>query len=205
MNTLFAASLFDNPWLVAIFIIVGVISNWLMKRRQEKEVEHRNESEPPPLPGKPKGGFDLEDALRRLLDEETPAKPPAPPPIIPGASPTASSSTADWPQEEYVPPKRNWMEEARTEARQTASTTAPPPPLISQSRVTIVRPSEEQTQSASHFAQSDQPGGRPATVVHARGRHSRAGTRLAAWRDPRNARQAFVASLVFGPPKGFET
>ena len=29
MNPLFAAGLFDSPWLVAIIIIVGALSNWL--------------------------------------------------------------------------------------------------------------------------------------------------------------------------------
>ena len=92
MNTLFAASLFDSPWLVALFIIVGAISNWLMKRRQGKEAESGQEVKPPPLPTTPKSGFDLETALRRLLDEETPTKPPAPPPIIPRAIPPAGEA-----------------------------------------------------------------------------------------------------------------
>jgi hypothetical protein len=100
------------------------------------------------------------------------------------------------------------MEEARAEAREKA--VQPPPPFASapaastRARVTILRPTEEQAQAARRFAQLNEQGRHPANVVHARGRQSRAGTRLAAWRDPRNARQAFVASLVFGPPKGME-
>jgi len=208
MNTQFAAGIFDNPWLVAIFVIVGLISNWLMKRRQEKESgEQRPEGEPPPMTDKPKG-FDLEAALRRLLDEEAPVKPPTPPPIIPRSSPVEPSSTSDWQDEVFVQPERNWMEEARAEAREAATQTPPPLPSASvvttRARITIIKPSEEQAQAARRFAQLNERGRHPASVVHAHGRHSRAGTRLAAWRDPRNARQAFVASLVFGPPKGME-
>lgn len=207
MNTLFAAGLFDNPWLVAVFVIVGLISNWLMKRRQEKEADdQRPEGEPPPVADKPKG-FDLEAALRRLLDEEAPAKPPAPPPIIP-RTPAGTPATADRQDEEYVQLERSWMEEARAEARE-AMTQAPPPlpsasAMTPRARITIIRPSEEQAEAARRFAQLNEQGRHPASVVHSQGRHSRTGTRLAAWRDPRNARQAFVASLVFGPPKGME-
>ncbi|MBI4325571.1 MAG: hypothetical protein HY674_09940, partial [Chloroflexi bacterium] len=46
----------------------------------------------------------------------------------------------------------------------------------------------------------------PATVVNTgRRRRSREGARaIALVRDARTVRQAFVASLVFGPPKAFE-
>lgn len=209
MNTMFAAGLFDNPWLVAVFIIVGIISNWLMKRRQEKEADHRPEGEPPPLPDKPKGGFDLEAALRRLVDEDAPPQQPAPPPIIPRTAPHEPSSMADWQGEKFVQPQRNRMEESREgrEARETMSSMPPPiratPVALARTEITIISPSEEQAQAARRFAQLNEQGRHPAIVVH--GGHSRAGTRTAYWRDPRSARRAFVASLVFGPPKGLET
>ncbi len=61
MNSLFAAGLFDQPWLVAVFIVVGLISNWLMKRRQEKEGGPPSVGEPQPTPNKPEGAFNLEE------------------------------------------------------------------------------------------------------------------------------------------------
>jgi hypothetical protein len=208
MNSLFAAGLFDNPWLVAIFVIVGLLSNWLMKRRQEKETgEQRPEGEPPPVADKPKG-FDLEAALRRLLDEEAPAKPPAAPPVIPHASPGRPPSPPVWEDEEYVQAERNWMEEARAQVGEKVTPTPPPLPPVAavapRTRFTI-RPTAEQAQAARRFAQLNEQGRHQAVVVHGRGRHSRTGSRLAAWRDPQNARQAFVASLVFGTPKGMES
>lgn len=208
MNIMFAAGLFDNPWLVAVFIIVGIISNWLMKRRQEKETGDRPEGEPP-LPDKPKGGFNLEEALRRLVDEAAPPKQPVPPPIIPRASPAGSSSTTDWQDEESVQPEQNWMDETRKgrEARETAGPMPSPlrsnPVALARASVTIISPSEEQAQATRRFAQLNEQGRHPAIVVH--GGHSRAGTRTAYWRDSRSARRAFVASLVFGPPKGLDT
>jgi hypothetical protein len=211
MNTLLAAGLFDQPWLVAVIVIIGALANWLSKRRQEKEADHRPESEPP-QPDKPKGEFNLEEALRRLLGEEAPPKQPVPPPIIPRAAPAGPSSKADWQAEEYVQPERNWMEEireGRAEGRETMGQTPPlfPSTPVAQARaeVTIISPSGEQAQAARRFAQLNEQGRRPATVVHGGNRRLRAGTRAAYWRGSRNARQAFVASLVFGPPKSLET
>ena len=37
MNTMLAASLFDSPWAVLVIILISVISNWLMKRRQANQ------------------------------------------------------------------------------------------------------------------------------------------------------------------------
>ena len=83
MNPLFASGLFDSPWMVAIIIIVGAISNWVTKRRQEKQAEQPPEGdEPAPTASKPTGGLNLEETLRRLMGEE-----PAPaPPRIPRAA-----------------------------------------------------------------------------------------------------------------------
>lgn len=208
MNAIFAAGLFDNPWLVAVFIIVGMISNWLMKRRQQKEAEERPEGEPPPLPEEPKKGFDLEAALRRLVDEESPPKQPAPPPIIPRTQPGGTSSKPDWQDDEFDQPERNWTEETREgrESRETAGQMPPPlrsiPAVLVRAEPAILSPTEEQAQAARRFAQLNEQGRHPAIVVH--GGHSRPGTRTAYWRNPQSARQAFVASLVFGPPMGLE-
>ena len=61
--------------------------------------------------------------------------------------------------------------------------------------------------SISQGEQLNEQGRHPATVVNTRrGRRSRTGARAVALvRDARTVRQAFVASLVFGPPKAFES
>ncbi len=78
MNPLFAAGLFDNPWIVAVIVIVGALVNWLSKRRQEKSAgPPPGGDEPSPSAGKAPGEFNLEEALRRLMGEAPP------PPLLP--------------------------------------------------------------------------------------------------------------------------
>ena len=168
MNPLFASGLFDSPWMVAIIIIVGAISNWVTKRRQEKQAEQPPEGdEPAPTASKPTGGLNLEETLRRLMGEE-----PAPaPPRIPRA--------------------------VQVEL---------PPVAVAQASSPTITASEQQVQAARRFEQLNEQGRHPATVL-GRGRENRspAGKRAASrWCDPRSARQAFVGSIVFAPPKSLE-
>lgn len=210
MNPLFAAGLFDQPWLVAIIVIVGALANWLAKRRQEKEAGRQPENQAPPLPNQPQGEFNLEETLRRLLGQEPPPQPPVLPPI-PRTSPPRLPAQPDWQEEEYGRPEQEWLEEVHGSRTGEGETTRPtPPPLRStptapaRPTATIILPSEEQAQ-ARRFEQLNEGGRHPAIVVHAGGGHSVAGTRTAHWRNPRSVRQAFVASLVFGAPKGLES
>lgn len=195
MNVLFASGLFDSPWLVAIIVIVGAIYNWLIKRRQEKEAEHPPErDQPAPPASKPAGEFNLEEALRRLMGEEPPEPAPAPPPI-----PRAPRGE--------LPPAPAWEEEEPTQpVRQTVPPLIAPPIAVAQASITTTAASELQKEAARRFEQLNEQGRHPATVVgRGRGTRSRAGKRTASlWRDPRSARQAFVASIVFAPPKGLE-
>jgi phosphoenolpyruvate carboxylase len=61
-------------------------------------------------------------------------------------------------------------------------------------------------QAEKRFEQLTEQVRRPATVVtHTRQRPVRSGARgTSRWRDVRSVRRAFVASLVFAPPKSFE-
>ena len=195
MNVLFAAGLFENPWIVAVILIVGALANWLAKRRQEKQADYTPEAdEPSPSSGKPPGEFNLEEALRRLMGEEEPAQVPAPPPI-----PRTAQGE--------LPPVPDWQEEEPYQtARQTTPPLRPPRIAVAQTRITTTAANEEQEQAARRFEQLNEQGRHPATVVgHVRAYRSRAGKRAASpWRNPRSARQAFVASVVFAPPKSLE-
>jgi hypothetical protein len=211
MNLLFAAGLFDQPWLVLVFLIVGVISNWLMKRRQEKEAGPQPEGNEPPPSSKPPGEFNLEETLRRLMGEEPPSRPPSPPPI-PRAAQGESPPVQDWPDPEQLQSEQTWRkqaEEGEEEIRQPATQAAPPlrpPPLVAAERTSTMT-SEASEQTARRFEQLNEQGRHPATVVGGAGRERRlhAGTRSdSPWRNRRSLRRAFVASLVFAPPKGLE-
>lgn len=205
----FANGLFDQPWLVAVFIIVGLISNWLMKRRQEQEAARRPEGERPSAPEKPEEEFDLETAMRRLLGEPPPTQPP-PPPVIPGAQKPPALTDARQSDAEALRSEQAWQEEPEegwAEDGEQLRPATPPlrPPPVSTSLARVTGPTEAQAQAARRFAQSSAPGGgRSALVPQGRAALSAAEPRTAYWRNARNARQAFVASLVFGSPKGLE-
>ena len=64
----------------------------------------------------------------------------------------------------------------------------------------------EMEQAEQRFEQLTEQVKHPAKVVtHTRQRPVRAGARgTSRWRDVRSVRRAFVASLVFAPPKSFE-
>ncbi len=54
MNTFLAASLFDNPWVLVVVVLVGGLSQWLMNRRLGNQADNQPESdEPLPSLGKP--------------------------------------------------------------------------------------------------------------------------------------------------------
>lgn len=206
----FANGLFDQPWLVAVFIIVGLISNWLMKRRQEQEAARRPEGERPSAPEKPEEEFDLETAMRRLLGEPPSSRSAPPPPIILGNQRPPSLADSSQPDAEVIRTEQTWQEEAQEgwgeDGEQPRS--APPPlrpPTVSTSSARVTVLTEAQAQAARRFVQSStQASERSATLPQDSNAPSVAEPRTAYWRNPRNARQAFIASLVFGSPKGLE-
>jgi len=203
MNTLFAAGFFDSPWLVVILVIVGAISNWLMKRRQEKESEDRPEGEPPALPDKPKGEFNLEEALRGLLGEE-PQPPPAPPPI-PHPTQAKPPRIEARMEEESQEPERVWVEEGGDDGVRTAPAARSSPIARTVSPVASAVVGESAAQAAARLPAISEHADRPtAGVAHGLQHRPHASRRTAFWRDRRNARQAFVTSVIFAPPKGLQ-
>jgi len=190
MNVFFAAGLFENPWIVAVIVLGGALVNWLSKRREKKQADQPPEGhEPPPTADKPPGEFNLEETLRRLMGEEPST--PTPPPIPRALRGEVPPPVPDWEEPELFQP-----------VRQTVPPLRPPRSVLD--AATAV--SEEEAEAARRFEQFNEQGRHPATVVsHGRGHLSHASRRAASrWLDPRSARQAFVASLVFGPPKGLE-
>ena len=215
MNTLVAASLFDSPWVLVVIVLVGALSNWLMKRRLGNKAAHRPDGdEPLPAPKAQEHSqrqLDLQDALRQLLGGEPPPQAPPPPPLPPVMRDAQPSEV--WSDEEQFQPEQTWVDETQETyeaARPPAIQTAPPSrphPALARASATAIKTSEHNEEAVRRFEQLNEQGRHPATVVNTgRGRRSRAGARaIALVRDPRMVRQAFIASLVFGPPKAFET
>jgi hypothetical protein len=216
MNTFFAASLFDNPWVLVVVVLVGALSQWLMKRRLGKPADNQPESdEPLPSPGKPQERspreLDLQEALRQLLGGEPPPRAPQPPPIPPVMREAQPAEV--WSEEEQFRPEQAWMDEPQENYEAAPppaiQTTAPsrPHPALGLANVTRIESSEPNEEAVRRFEQLNEQGRYPATVINTgRGRRSHASARgVALVRDARTVRQAFVASLVFGPPKAFES
>jgi hypothetical protein len=201
MNPILAAGLFDNPWIVAAIIIGGALINWLSQRRQAKQQEEaeRQPEGDSPSPKKAPGEFDMEETLRRLLGENVPPPVPATPPV-----PRAPRGQRPPPPERKgvptPPPVRTWMEDAG-DAGMPAH--LPPPIAVAPMRGRDVEFGESADQAAVHFEQLKEQGRHPA-VASGRRRRSHAGAHSDLWRDRKSVRRAFVASLVFGPPKGLE-
>ncbi len=198
MNTFLAASLFDNPLVIVVIVLVSVLASWLSKKRaanQDKEnrVDRQAEGgESGPSPEKPAGASSLEEVLRQLLGQEPPA--PAPPPIPRLA------------RDEVPPLPTGPAEESFGSAEDARPAQRPTPVTMVPAVFAQITYEERQARAARRFEQLNERGRHPARVVHSgRKLHSPAGTRTATqWRDPKHARQAFVASVVFAPPKGLE-
>ena len=176
MNLMFAAGLFDSPWVVAAIVIIGAFINWLSQLRQQKrqqEEERRaraGESEPPQKPS-----FDVEEALRRLLGEEAPKPTHAPPPLPHAAPPVWQDRPMVVPPVIVALPVEREFESAKVQQQTIAQ---------------MVQVAEQVRQH--------QVSGEQAHRVHAR-------KWSGLWRDRASMRRAFVGSLVFGPPKGLES
>lgn len=197
MNTLFAASLFDNPWLLALIVIGGAIANWLAKRRQEKQAKSELPRSAPP-PNKSSGEVSLEEVLRRLLGGE-PQAPPAPPPI-PGTTQAQPPPIDTWMEEEARRQDREWSGEDSEPEIQSAPPARPPRIVKSSSPLVRTVAGEAATPAAASLTATREQDHPPIARVE----HRRAGRRAAFWRNPNNARRAFVTSVVFAPPKGLQ-
>lgn len=195
---IFAAGLFDSPWVVVVIVLISAIANWLSKRREQKQSDIPEGGEPSPSSTKPQGKFDLEETLRRWIGEESPAKTPPPPPLT-------STARGELPPVS-IPARRE------RKPIQTTQRNIPPlrPPMISVAHAgvtaTATAVAEKRERAARRFEQLNEQGRHPATAFHGRKDRSSAHKRSAApWRDPQSARRAFVASLIFAPPKGLES
>jgi hypothetical protein len=188
MNPLFAASLLDNPLVVIAIVVGGMIVNWLSQRRKAQQAEEQSlEERQPPAAGKPPGEFNLEETLRELMGEKPVPPPlprtfPTPPPMI---SPAAEAR-----------PQQTWLE---------VPVETPPPVAAKRAGVASFAIPQTPEQAAVRFEQLNEQGRNPAKAQDLRRRHRpRAGTRAAMWSNREKVRTAFVASLVFAPPKGLE-
>lgn len=190
VNPVIAAGLLDNPWVVVTILIVSALANWLSKRRADNAGKNPPAETDAPDPDPPAAGQNWEESFRRMFEVDsqeqssTPAQPAQPPPLIRRPPNLGRVS---------VPPLVAPLESQSEPALRPASVGILPVDEF-ESGETPVRRYElsraahaAQARQASHrFLQSKAT--RPRLFLH----------------HPHTARQAFVASLVFGQPKGLE-
>jgi len=183
------AGIFDGPWMFFVLVLMGALINWLTRKRTEQS-KGNAASEPEKSA---ESGSDWEARLRRLLGEEIlpqPVKPPPTRPPQPGSGPHPGAGGR-------VPPLIRSVEPPGRTAQR------PPPiqvaPVVTGMPLKVAGGGVAQT--VKEFQRMD-----PAVVTPMPPlRRSRASRPLVGdLRNPASARQAFLGSVIFGPPKGLE-
>lgn len=209
----------NNTLLLLLLAVASGISSWVQKRRKTAAEKSRGESAPPP-PGPREAAPEapnLEEILRRLMGGESPpqtsappASPASPPPAEPrrGDAPPPVVFREDQPQEET-----GWREETEPadEAmppRLTEAVELAPQRISKPLPIPAVFATHPKAGPAAPRLEklSAPPRHSTMTTSGSRRRRSLIGDRAVAQvRNSRTVRQAFVASLVFGPPKSLES
>lgn len=173
------ADIFDSPWVILMVILGGPLINWLTKRREEAKMQQEPEKK---KEGTPEERAAMAELLRQLMGEP-PAKAPVPPPL----------------------PARHDDEDEDVLIVPSNRRPGPPKlPSIGGSTVQSINRERELAKQRVKQLKEEQPhlaGG----DKYSKGRGATKGKHKASpWRDRKKARQAFVASLIFAPPKGLE-
>jgi hypothetical protein len=214
MNPPALAMSLDNLLVLLVFILLSAASTWLTKKRSRKEADPgADKADLPPSPaiqGRSTRPLDLGEALRQLLGGEPSPQAPPPPPI-PSAWRAEPPSPVGADEESFAPERtgpRETRESYEGASERVNPTTAPVRLHAAWQHVTAAfdETNEGPEKPAGPFEKLDAPPRRPATVASNRlWRRSRQGARAVALvRDARTVQQAFVASLVFAPPKALE-
>jgi hypothetical protein len=207
----------DNTLIVMLIIMaIAGLSNWLQRKAQAAEQATEEEEQqspptmaPPPRPGQPPPRWSpdapqprtrtLEGELRRLFEPEVPTSlPPAVPPsrsAQPQPPPLHSPATGSRP--------------APASSRQQTIPSLAPAELATsvEDRLRQVRELKAEQEHRLRELRSITRSARksvPAKTETATALPATASI-FAMTRSPQAARQAFVASLIFGAPKGFES
>ena len=203
----------------AAFILLSSLANWLKRRRGGKTDAWPTKTDVPaprrpaqrPRPGhrppavpQPAKRFDWEQELRRLLGEEEPPRPEtaAPPPLPPVVkrTPKPAPAPSAFPR---IPPVLEKIDVEATPNLEQA-TRVFPLTRMAESQRDFQKASQMSAQVAERMHQVDEHVSHHAlksrTMVS-----SQTAELVRVLRQPRTARQAFVTSLVFGPPKALDS
>jgi hypothetical protein len=211
----------DTFWIVLAVIVGSAVNEWLKKRKQAKGAGPLPmESAPPPSAQRgttatptappPVATSDWEEALRRLLSGESPlVRPPpsVPPPIRPIIVERPKSSSLRPPIAAPSPASRpapSLAESSMAEAERAVDVQLAG---LKESTIAYERAGRLQEGVAEQLKEIDEltrtHSGR-VPMVRRRLYSAEAAQAILMIRNPATARQAVVASLIFGPPQALE-
>lgn len=212
MNSIVAANLFENPLVLVAIVLLAALSNWLMKRRQAGTPASPNENESPPARGqqeRPVRQPDWQDILRQLLEGEPP--PAVTPPPILHASRDEQTLPAGGDEEQFhsdqMPPDESPESyEGFQQPLNQGAELSRQHTVVASAIATRFEADGRHENTIRRVVTFDGKAKRPGRAMQAaHRRHSSTGGRAARlWRDGQIVRRAFVASLIFAPPKGLE-
>ncbi len=212
----------ESILVFAAIVLISALSNWLKQRQERKQAEARGELEPgrpgpvrQPLfddedldgapPARPAAKpLDWQEELRRLLEGDQPRPvPPPPPPLAPRSAPAVDAPPPIRTAPVPTPPRPVVVTLAETQAGPLGG-----PGRLEESAAAFLRGSqlpevaEVRLQTAVQQVASARPKEarrldlRPPTETAARLREL--------LRDRTTVRQAVLASIILGPPRGME-
>lgn len=218
----------ESLLVFVVIVLLSALSNWLQHRKQRERARQRPASPPPVRPAghgeapppvdtpppPPPPVRDWEEELRRLLEGESevpPRAPPPPPPVIvretPPPPPPPVRPIAPVPAPAPTPPPLFRPAPAPASLEQAEAPAFELAPL-SESNQAYARAAQLSEQVAARIAQAYVRTERPIAA----GPVQRGGSvtpevaaLFAQLRHPRTARQAILASVVLGPPRGLES
>ena len=212
----------ENFWIVLAVIIGSAVWEWIKKRSASRQAgpeagESRSPdsaSAPgpttataPAAPPRPSMAANWEEELRRLLSGET-ATPKPPPAAAPPIRPVVIQQEHPASRPVSVPPPvRPLAPSPPAQPRMVAAHTAPDLPVLTESRTAYQRASHLPDEVAQHLKRVDQMVERhliKPPAAHRQAVSVEAARTISMIRNPATARQAIIASIVFGPPKALE-
>jgi hypothetical protein len=214
----------DNLLIALVFVVIAALSNWLQRRAQSQQQPPAKKPQPMPRPSSPMAPparapaapppvnprrspleTALERELKRLLGEDLPAAPPPQRPV------TRPAENDEPPVILHRPPHLPRVPLPQVAAALPAPSLAPVavPALaeLSQASSRFSQAKNLHESVAERLRKVDELTNRHApqpVMIPARLVPSPSYTILQAVRDPAAVRQAFVASLIFAPPKALE-
>jgi hypothetical protein len=213
MNSIVVANLFENPMVLAAIVLLGALSNWLVQRRRRAgALASPNESESPPSRGRQQRSAkqpDLQDILRQLLGGEPP--PALTPPPVPYAFRDEQTLPVEGDEEQFhsdhmTPDGSPESCEGFQQPLNQVAERSRRDTVVASATATRVEAEDRHENAVRRDVPFDRQAKRPGRAMRAaHRRHSSVdGSAVRLWRDPRIVRRAFMASLMFAPPKALE-